>query len=57
MMIYVGYEQKSKGNKLYNLNEGKMVINKDVEFNEKGDWDWKVDDGEKYDFLPIIDEE
>jgi len=56
-MIYVGYEQKAKGNKLYNLNEGKMVINKDVEFNEKGAWDWKVDDGEKYDFLPIIDEE
>jgi hypothetical protein len=39
MMIYVGYEQKSKGNKLYNLNEGNMVINKDVEFNEKEDWD------------------
>jgi hypothetical protein len=35
-MIFVGYDQKSKGYKLFNPNEGKMVINKDVEFNEEG---------------------
>jgi hypothetical protein len=29
-----------------------MVISRDVEFHE-GAWDWKVNDGEKYDFLPI----
>jgi hypothetical protein len=34
-----------------------MVISKDVEFNEEVAWDWKVNDGEKYDFLPILDEE
>jgi len=56
-MIFVGYNQKSKGYKLYNPNEGKMVISKDVEFNEEVAWDWKVNDGEKYDFLPILDEE
>jgi len=33
-----------------------MVISRDVEFNEEGAWDWKVDDGKKYDFLPILDE-
>jgi len=34
-----------------------MVISKDVEFNKEGAWDWKVNDGEKYDFIPILDEE
>jgi hypothetical protein len=34
-----------------------MVINKDVEFNEEGTWDWKVNDVEKYDFLLILNEE
>jgi hypothetical protein len=56
-MIFVGYDQKFKGCKLYNPNKEKMMINRDVEFNEEGAWDWKVDDGEKYDFLPILNEE
>ena len=33
-----------------------MVINRDVKFNEEGAWDWKVDDGWKYNFLPILEE-
>jgi len=57
MMIFVGYDQKSKGYKFYNPIEGKMVISGEVEFNEEGAWDWKVNNGEKYDFLSIIDEE
>jgi hypothetical protein len=32
-----------------------MVINRDVEFDEEGAC-WKVDDGEKYNFLPILNE-
>jgi hypothetical protein len=34
-----------------------MVNNKDVKFDEEGAWDWKVSDGEKYNFLLILDEE
>jgi len=34
-----------------------MVISKDVEFNEEGEYDWKVDNDEKYNFLLIFDEE
>jgi hypothetical protein len=34
-MIFVGYNQKSKWCKLYNPIEKKMVISRDVEFNEK----------------------
>jgi len=56
-MIFVGYDQKFKGYKLYNPNKEKMMINRHVEFNEKRAWDWKVNDGEKYDFLPILNEE
>lgn len=36
MMIFVGYDTKSKRYKLYNPNEEKMVINRDVEFDEEG---------------------
>jgi len=35
-MIFVGYDQKSKGYKLYNPNERKMVILLFFEFNEEG---------------------
>jgi hypothetical protein len=34
-----------------------MVICRDVEFNEDGVCDWKIDDGKKYDFLLILDED
>jgi hypothetical protein len=33
------------------------VISRDVKFDEEEAWDWKVDDGEKYDFLQVLDEE
>jgi hypothetical protein len=33
------------------------VINRDFEFNEEEAWDWKVNDGEKYNFLSILDKE
>jgi hypothetical protein len=35
-IIFVGYDQKSKKYKLYNLNEEKIVITRDVEFDEIG---------------------
>jgi len=33
-MIFVGYYEKYKGYKLYNLNEWKIVISIDIEYNE-----------------------
>jgi len=55
-IIFVSYDQKSKGYKLYNPNEENMVISRDVEFNKELAWDWKISDCEKYDFLLILDE-
>jgi hypothetical protein len=55
-MIFIGYDQKSKGYKLYNPNERNMMISRDVEFNEELAWDWKINDCKKYDFLLILDE-
>jgi hypothetical protein len=35
-MIFMGYGQNSKGYKLYSPNKGKMVISRDVKFDEEG---------------------
>jgi len=56
-MIFACYDKKFKGYKLYNPNEGKIVINRDVEFDGEGAWDWKIDDDEKYNFIPVLYEE
>jgi len=33
----------------------KIIISKDVEFDEEGAWNWKVNKDEKYDFLSVLD--
>ncbi|GKF17807.1 hypothetical protein Tco_0062725, partial [Tanacetum coccineum] len=35
----------------------KVVVSRDVEFDEEGSWDWSIEENERYDFLPMIDEE
>jgi transposase InsO family protein len=37
--IFIGYDSSSKGYKLYNPNFGKIVISRDVEFDEEDFWD------------------
>jgi hypothetical protein len=34
-MIFMGYDQKSKGYKLYNPNKGKTMISRNVKFDEE----------------------
>jgi len=38
--IFVGYDQSSKGYKLYNPKNNKIVISWDVVFDEEGEWDF-----------------
>ena len=54
--VFVGYDSRSKGYKLYNPNSRKIVISRDVEFDEEDCWDWSVQE-DKYDFLPYFEED
>lgn len=38
--IFIGYNTESKVYKLYNLETKKVIISRDVAFNEKGMKDW-----------------
>ncbi|KAM2045153.1 hypothetical protein ACFX1T_009386 [Malus domestica] len=38
--IFIGYDSNSKGYKLYNPNNGKTVISRDVTFDEEEEWDF-----------------
>jgi transposase InsO family protein len=39
--IFVGYSSISKGYRLYNLKTNKIIINRDVLFDEKAKWNWE----------------
>ena len=54
--IFIGYDNNSKGYKLYNPNNGKIVIIRDVVFDEEGEWDFGsgVDD---FNFFPIEEDD
>ena len=54
--VFIGYDANSKGYKLYNPFTGKLVISRDVEFNEGKMWDWNIQDEENYDFFPMFQE-
>ncbi|GKD90094.1 retrovirus-related pol polyprotein from transposon TNT 1-94, partial [Tanacetum coccineum] len=55
--MFVGYEKELKGYKLYNPITRKVVVSRDVEFDEEGSWDWSIEENERYDFLPMTNEE
>ena len=48
--IFIGYDLKSKAYKLYNPSTGKTIICRDVEFDEKSEWDFEIK--ENFNFLP-----
>ncbi|GJT94504.1 retrovirus-related pol polyprotein from transposon TNT 1-94 [Tanacetum coccineum] len=37
--------------------EHNVVVSRDVEFNKEGSWDWRTKENERYDFLPMTNEE
>lgn len=49
--IFVGYDQSSKGYKLYNPNNNKIVINRDMVFDEEGEWNFDIEKKE-YSLFP-----
>ena len=54
--VFIGYDSRSKGYKLYNPSNGKIIISRDVEFDEEDEWDWNTPQ-EDYDFFPFFEEE
>ena len=54
--IFIGYDSSSKGYKMYNPNNKKMVVIQDVVFDEEGQWDFETHEKE-YNFFPPLKEE
>lgn len=54
--VFVSYDSSFKGYKLYNPNSGKIVISRDVKFEEEDCWDLSVQE-DRYNFLPYFEEE
>ncbi|KAK9078427.1 hypothetical protein SSX86_002484 [Deinandra increscens subsp. villosa] len=42
VLVHLGKEPGSKAYRLYNPNTGRVVVSRDVEFNEQKRWDWDV---------------
>ncbi|RDX82228.1 hypothetical protein CR513_37009, partial [Mucuna pruriens] len=53
--VFIGYDANSKDYKLYNPNNGKMIVSRDVEFDEEEAWNWEKEEV-TYDFLPYFEE-
>jgi hypothetical protein len=41
--VFIGYSSMSKGYRLYNLKTNKVIISRDVVFDEKASWNWEED--------------
>ena len=55
--VFIGYDENSKGYKLFNPRSKKIIISKDIEFDEGASWDWSSQTEESYDFFPYFEEE
>ncbi|GMI88485.1 hypothetical protein HRI_002517800 [Hibiscus trionum] len=55
--VFIGYDSNSKGYKLYNPNNGKIIISRDVEFDKQASWNWEAQEEQSYDFFPYFVEE
>lgn len=56
-MVFIGYAENCKGYKCFDPVTKKVVVSRDVEFEEEASWDWSIQEESSYDFLPYIEEE
>jgi hypothetical protein len=56
-MVFMGYAENCKGYKCFDPVTKKVVVSRDVEFEEEASWDWSIQEESSYDFLPYIEEE
>ncbi|KAK8540598.1 hypothetical protein V6N13_027117 [Hibiscus sabdariffa] len=55
--VFIGYDSNSKGYKLFNPSNGRIVISRDVEFDEQASWNWEAQEEQSYDLFPYFVEE
>ncbi|KAK9927639.1 hypothetical protein M0R45_024815 [Rubus argutus] len=55
--VFVGYASHTKGYRLYNLKKKKVIICRDVLFNEKAAWDWNQNSVQQQSVQIGLDEE
>ena len=55
--VFVGYDAISKGYKLYNPSNNKVVVSSEVEFGEEASWNWETPEEKTYNFLPYFEDE
>ncbi|KAL4273099.1 hypothetical protein GQ457_13G010880 [Hibiscus cannabinus] len=55
--VFIGYDSNSKGYKLFNPSNGRIVISRDVEFDEQASWNWEAQEEQSYDYFPYFVEE
>ncbi|KAL4280657.1 hypothetical protein GQ457_03G000810 [Hibiscus cannabinus] len=55
--VFIGYDSNSKGYKLFNPSNGRIVISRDVEFDEQASWNWEAQEEQSYDFFLYFVEE
>lgn len=48
--VFIGYDLRSKGYKLYNSSNGKVVVSRDVEFLKEVSRNWEAEEEKAYDF-------
>ncbi|KAL0457718.1 UNVERIFIED_CONTAM: Retrovirus-related Pol polyprotein from transposon TNT 1-94 [Sesamum latifolium] len=56
-MVFLGYDESSKGYKYFDPIAKKVVISRDIEFEEEASWNWNIHKGKMYHFLPHLEEE
>ncbi|KZV28520.1 hypothetical protein F511_15600 [Dorcoceras hygrometricum] len=57
-LVFIGYNENSKGYKLFSPDSRRIVISRDVEFDEDATWNWRSKtENDSYDIFPYFDEE
>ena len=51
--IFFGYSTQSKGYRIYSLKTEKLIISRDVEFDESATWNWNEEKIEKQSVLVL----
>ena len=55
--VFIGYDPSSKVYKLKNPSIGKLIVSRDVEFDQELMRNWSTQEEEKFDFFPLLEEE